>query len=227
VGVDDQITITPGNGFITLTDTTATFSAGGGCAMVSAHEAQCPGTYFGLRVRGLDGNDVITNNTGVNAELRGGTGDDRLTGGSGDDLLAGEFGADVLMGGGGSDTASYSDTTVRVGVRADLDGATGDDGGPDDGPVGARDTIGADVENLEGSGNGDVLIGNAGPNIITSGGGAGTAQIQGLGGADQLTGRGGGTVDGGTGADHCTSDLRGLPKAPDTFVGCESTEILN
>jgi hypothetical protein len=225
-GADDQITITAGTAFFTLTDTTATFSAGSGCTMVSPHEAHCT-SVFALRVRGLDGNDVITNNTGANADLHGGTGDDRLIGGSADDRLIGEFGADVLMGGGGSDTASYADTSIRAGVRADLDGATGDDGGPEDGPPGARDTIGADVENLEGSSHGDVLIGNAGPNIITNGMGDGTDQIQGLGGDDQLSGRGGGTVDGGTGADHCTSDIRGLPKEPDTFVGCEATEILN
>jgi Ca2+-binding RTX toxin-like protein len=193
--------------------------------MVSAHEAHCTGV-FSLRVRGLDGNDTIINCTSLSAELRGGTGDDRLTGGSGDDLLAGEFGADVLRGGAGSDTVTYSDVTNRAGVRADLDGATGDDGGTDDGPVGARDTIGTDVENLEGTLQDDVLIGNAGPNIL-HGGSGGHDQIKGLGGADQVTGRGGGTVDGGAGTDHCTSDLRGFLEQPDTFVGCETTEILN
>ncbi|MFB4302463.1 calcium-binding protein [Actinomadura sp. NTSP31] len=224
VGVNDQITIGSGGGFVTLTDTTATFTAGDGCTMVTAHQAQCTSAYS-IRVRGLDGDDAITNATALNADLLGGTGDDRLTGGSGDDVLTGEYGADVLMGGGGSDTANYDDSAGRTaGVRADLDGAAGDDGGPEDGLAGARDTIGADVENLQGTIKDDVLIGNAGPNVVTATGGH--DQIQGLGGNDQLTGRGGGTVNGGAGTDGCVSDLRGLPEQPDTFVGCESTQVM-
>jgi Ca2+-binding RTX toxin-like protein len=225
VGVDDQITIAAGSGFFTVTDLTATFTAGDGCTMVTAHQARCASSNFSIVVRGLDGNDVITNTTGLSAHLMGGAGDDRLTGGSGDDLLTGEFGADVLMGGGGSDTADYSETSIRTGVRADLDGATGDDGGSEDGPAGSRDTIGADVENLEGSIRDDVLTGNAGPNTLTAVGGHDL--LQGLGGNDQLTGRGGGTVDGGGGTDHCTSDLTGFLEQPDGFAGCEFTQIVN
>jgi Ca2+-binding RTX toxin-like protein len=225
VGVADQITITAGNGFFTVTDPTATFSAGNGCTMMTAHEARCTATNISfIVVRGLDGNDVITDTTGISAHLMGGAGDDRLVGGSGDDLLTGEFGADVLQGGAGSDTADYSETSIRSSVRADLDGATGDDGGPEDGPAGARDTIGGDVENLEGTITDDVLIGNAGPNVLTAVGGHDL--LQGLGGNDRLTGRGGGTVDGGAGTDHCASDLRGLLERPDTFAACETTEIV-
>ena len=69
-----------------------------------------------------------------------------------------------------------------------------------------------------------MLIGNAGPNIIDGSGGH--DQIQGLGGADQLTAGGSGTLDGGAGTDHCTSDLRLVPGPADTFIGCETTEIL-
>jgi Ca2+-binding RTX toxin-like protein len=225
VGVNDQITIGSGSGFVTLTDTTATFAAGDGCTMVTAHQAQCT-SAFSIRVRGLDGDDAITNATSLGSRLLGGTGNDRLAGGSGDDMLTGEAGADTLQGGGGSDTADYSDGAARTtGVRADLDGATGDDGGPEDGPAGARDTMGSDMENLQGTIRDDVLIGNAGPNVIAGGGGH--DQIQGLGGNDQLTGRGGGTVDGGANNDTCTSDLRGLLEQPDKFVGCETTQVLN
>jgi Ca2+-binding RTX toxin-like protein len=226
VGVDDQITVTARNGFLVVTDPTATFTAGNGCTMVTAHEAQCTSlNVSSMVIRGLDGKDVITNTTGLDAHLMGGAGDDRLVGGSGDDLLTGEFGADVLLGGGGSDTADYSETSARSSVRADLDGATGDDGGPEDGPAGARDTIGADVENLQGTIRDDVLIGNAGPNTLNAVGGHDL--LQGLGGNDQLTGRGGGTIDGGANTDHCVSDLRGLLEQPDAFVGCETTEIVN
>jgi Ca2+-binding RTX toxin-like protein len=225
LGVDDQITVSVGGGFVTLTDPTATLTVGTGCTLVTPHEARCSSTnVWSMVIRGLDGNDVITNSTGLAARLMGGDGNDRLTGGSGDDMLLGGFGSDALQGGAGSDTVSYSEVSNRLGVRADLDGATGDDGSSEDGPAGARDTIAADVENLEGTIADDVLIGNAGPNTINASGGH--DQIQGLGGNDQLTGRGGGTVDGGADTDHCTSDLRGLLVQADTFTGCETTEIV-
>jgi Ca2+-binding RTX toxin-like protein len=226
VGVNDQMTITISGGVLTLTDPPSIFGAGDGCTMVTPHEVRCTAPLFTtLLVRGLDGDDVITNATSVGSRIDGGLGSDRLNGGSGDDRLIGGFGADVLNGGGGSDTAVYSENAGRTAVHADLDGATGDDGGPEDGPAGARDTIAADVENLEGTIRDDVLIGNAGPNVISGTGGHDL--IQGLGGADQLTGRGGGTVDGGAGTDVCISDLTGLPEQPDTFLGCETTHVVN
>jgi Ca2+-binding RTX toxin-like protein len=225
VGADDQITIAANASGFTVTDTTATFSAGPGCTMVNPHQAQC-GASGSLAVRGLDGNDVITNSTALPSRLMGGAGNDRLVGGSGDDILGGEFGADVMQGGAGSDTASYSESAGRVAVTADLDGATGDDGSSDDGPAGARDTIASDVENLEGTIRDDVLIGNAGPNVI-NGGSNGDDQIQGLGGNDQLTAPGGGTINGGADTDHCVSDIRSFNgEPPDTFVGCETTEVI-
>lgn len=225
VGVNDQITVTVGGGFLTVTDPAATLTVGAGCTLVSSHEARCSSTNVNsMVIRGLDGNDAITNSTGLAARLMGGDGNDHLVGGSGDDTLIGGFGSDVMEGGAGSDTASYSEVSNRLGVVADLDGATGDDGSSEDGPAGARDTIAADVENLEGTHADDVLTGNAGPNVINASGGH--DEIRGLGGNDQLTGRGGGIVDGGAGTDQCTSDLRGLPFAADTFAGCETTQIL-
>ncbi|MBO2446267.1 hypothetical protein J4573_04145 [Actinomadura barringtoniae] len=226
VGVDDQITIATNASGMTVTDPTATFTAGPGCTMVTPHQAQCS-TSFSIAVRGLDGNDTITNATSLPSRLAGGTGNDKLVGGSGDDTLVGESGADVMQGGAGSDTVSYGGAATSVGVTADLDGATGDDGGSDDGPAGARDTIASDVENLEGTTANDVLIGNAGPNVI-SGGSNGDDQIQGMGGDDQLTAPGGGTINGGAGTDHCVSDIRlfGDNEKPDTFVACETTEVI-
>jgi Ca2+-binding RTX toxin-like protein len=225
IGVDDQITVTGDSSFITVTDTTATLTAGVGCTLVTPHQARCASTaWMSLRIRGLDGDDVITNATAFPADLFGNDGNDRLTGGSGDDRLTGGLGADVLQGGGGSDTASYSELSTRLAVRADLDGATGDDGSADDGPAGARDTIAADVENLVGTLQNDVLIGNAGANSIDGAGGH--DQIQGLGGNDSLTARGGGHLDGGAGTDDCTSTLLSQPVNPDGFTGCESAVVV-
>jgi hypothetical protein len=226
VGLDNQITVSVGGGFITVTDPTATLTVGAGCTLVNSHEARCSAANVSyLSIRGLDGNDVITNNTGYTSFLIGGNGNDRLIGGSGVDTLTGGYGGDELRGGGGSDTASYSETSTRLSIHADLDGAVGDDGSSEDGPAGARDTIATDVENLEGTRRDDVLIGNAGPNVINAV--SGRDQIRGLDGDDQLTGRGGGSVDGGVGTDHCTSDLRGLLVHADLFIGCETTAIIN
>jgi Ca2+-binding RTX toxin-like protein len=226
VGVNDQITLSVSGGFVSVADPAATLTVGAGCTLLTSHEARCPFTAFtSMVVRGLDGDDVITNSTPLAARLMGNDGADRLVGGSGADTLLGGFGSDVLQGGAGSDTASYDEIATRLGVRADLDGATGDDGSADDGPAGARDSIAADVENLEGTLANDTLIGNAGPNTLSARGGH--DQLQGLGGDDQLTGRGGGTIDGGSNTDHCISDLRGLLESADAFIGCETTEIVN
>ncbi|GAA3448430.1 calcium-binding protein [Dactylosporangium matsuzakiense] len=224
-GVNDQITISGDSTGLTVTDPAANLIAGAGCTLVTAHQARCASSaWITMRIRGLDGDDTITNATAFASDLAGNDGNDRLVGGSGNDTLTGGFGADVLQGGAGVDTASYSDQSDRLAVRADLDGAPGDDGSANDGPAGARDTIGADVENLIGTLQNDVLIGSAGPNAIDGRGGH--DQVQGLGGDDQLTARGGGSLDGGSGNDHCVSTLASQPVDPDTFSGCETTEII-
>jgi Ca2+-binding RTX toxin-like protein len=120
--------------------------------------------------------------------------------------------------------AKPPEVSNRLGIHADLNGATGDDGSSEDGPAGARDTIAADVENLEGTAANDVLIGNAGANIINGSGGH--DQVRGLGGNDQLTSEGGGSIDGGAGTDQCTSDIRLVPGAADAFLNCEVTDVL-
>jgi Ca2+-binding RTX toxin-like protein len=225
-GVNDQITVSVIGGFVTVTNPASTLTAGAGCTLVTSHQARCQAatSVFTMSIRSLDGDDSITNATGIASRIRAGDGNDVLVGGSGDDILSGGFGSDVIQGGAGSDTATYSEVSNRIGIRADLDGATGDDGSSEDGPVGARDTIAADVENLEGTGADDVLIGNAGPNVINGSGGH--DQVQGLGGNDELTAEGGGSIDGGTGTDHCTSDIRLVPIKADAFANCERTDVL-
>ena len=222
-GFNDQVTVFASDLALIVTNPASTMTAGPGCTLVNDHQARCA-VAFSISIRTLDGDDTITDATAIPSLLRGGDGNDRLFGGTGDDMLVGGFGGDLLQGGPGNDTAGYAEVSNRLGVRADLDGATGDDGSSEDGPVNFRDTIAADVENLEGTHADDVLIGNAGPNVIDGSGGH--DQIQGLGGDDALTGDGGGSIDGGAGSDHCTSDLRLVPEAPDRFTGCESTSVL-
>ncbi|MFI6073333.1 calcium-binding protein [Actinoplanes sp. NPDC051343] len=222
-GFNDQVTVFASDLALVVTNPGSTMTAGPGCTLVNTHQARCD-TAFSVSVRSLDGDDTITNATAIASLLRGGDGNDRIFGGTGDDVLVGGFGGDLLQGGPGFDTADYSEVSNRLGIRADLDGATGDDGSSEDGPAGARDTIAADVENLVGTHADDMLIGNTGPNVIDGSGGH--DQVQGLGGDDALTADGGGSIDGGAGSDQCTSDLRLVPNAPDRFAGCEHTSVL-
>ena len=115
--------------------------------------------------------------------LYGDEGDDELQGGDGNDRLHGHAGADRLDGGEGIDWVSYSGSSA--GVRINLAASTAG-GGEAEG-----DALSA-IENLVGSGYGDVLRGDGFAN-----------ELHGLDGADELYGNGGDDVlQGGAGADR-------------------------
>lgn len=119
------------------------------------------------------GNDlanVIAGNAGNNA-LYGGAGDDVLIGGA----VSG--GTNQLWGGAGSDTASYDGTTGAV--HADLAGQNGHVGGV------LVDQMNS-IENLTGGSGADVLVGDAGGNVLA--GGAGSDLLYGQDGNDTLVG---------------------------------------
>ncbi|MEV0897063.1 calcium-binding protein [Actinoplanes sp. NPDC049802] len=182
-------------------------------------------------VHGESGNDVILGETGDD-DLFGETGNDRMHGGAGNDTLMGYAGrdrlygdagfdrlsgdendknvsADILMGGDGEDWVNYG--SYMKGVRVDLDGASGDDGRPGEG-----DTVGADVEVIQGSYAGDTLIGNASANYIH--GDVGNDTIYGLGGDDTLFGSSGNDkVYGGAGDDTLEGDEE--PRTADRLDG--------
>jgi Ca2+-binding RTX toxin-like protein len=96
-------------------------------------------------------------------DLWGGAGKDRLTGNAQDNLLSGGPGADVLLGGPGADAADWSERSS--GIQAAIDGQP-DSGGSADGPVGARDTVGTDIEALIGGDGPDRLTGSAAENLL-------------------------------------------------------------
>lgn len=131
----------------------------------------------------------------------GTAGDDTLTGTAGDDVIAGlagrdlitpGAGADLVCGGAGGDRVSYADHLGSVEAdlwQTDLTDHTydiGDDGSAEDGPVGARDTISADVEGIVGSPYNDLLGGNVLANLLD--GGAGNDTLNALAGNDALVG---------------------------------------
>ena len=131
-------------------------------------------------IRGGDGND----------ELYGKEGNDELYGMAGDDLLHGGPDADKLDGGDGVDTADYS---LSAYVRVNLLTGISEHGHADGDEL-------IDIENLNGSSQGDTLTGNAGDNILR--GRAGVDRLRGEAGDDVLYGGANDdSLDGGDGDD--------------------------
>ena len=185
------------------------------------------------------GNDLILGGDGDD-QLYGELGRDRLDGGAGNDQLRGDdygqgaVSADVLLGGTGRDSVSYN--TYRVPVSVNLDGRA------NDGKAGEKDTVGADVEDIEGGSAGDRLIGSTANNYLQgwSGsdvlyGGAGDDVLEDGLGRDFLYGEAGDddlrAIDnGGTpSADRVDGGVNGtkgdlcLYNSPDTLIGCEES----
>ncbi len=118
--------------------------------------------------------------------------DDDLTGDGSDNEFTGGDGADLLDGEGGFDINSYSGRPTAV--TADLDAASGDDGGTPDGVLGSRDSaedfegliggeeddtltgddvdaVGTDVDNfIQGNGGNDTINGGGGNDLLDGGG---------------------------------------------------------
>ena len=119
--------------------------------------------------------------------LEGGDGDDVINGRDGDDILIGHLGTNVFDGGAGVDTVDYSWTSASVHVdllNADFQSVIGNSSG-------AKDRF-VNVENIVGSINNDVLVGDNGSNRIH--GGAGDDTLRGGAHGDDV-------LRGGDGAD--------------------------
>jgi serralysin len=165
---------------------------------------------------GERGNDKLYGQGG-NDYFEGGYGNDHLSGGSGNDHLdgdvnaedtTGEVGSDTLYGGTGNDTVTYNG---RGRVVADLSGSKRNDGA-----AGEKDTVGADVENLDGGDGVNVFTGNNRANRLS--GGDGDDVFTGRGGNDVLYGSyGSNTLTGGAGDDVIYTRAPG--DAPDTYAG--------
>ena len=149
----------------------------------------------GDKIDAGDGKDILAGSTG-NDTLLGGNGDDLLTGGANNDVLDGGLGADRMRGSEGSDTVTYATRTKPI--TADITAATTET--PDNGEVGEKDFIDADVETLIGGSGNDKLTGST-----FSGAPIGYTKnnkLVGNGGNDTLLGLDGNdTLDGGLGLD--------------------------
>jgi Ca2+-binding RTX toxin-like protein len=178
---------------------------------------------------GNGGNDTLDGYEG-NDRLWGGDGDDFLEGGYGNDALAGGNGHDSLLGQDGNDReyggpgvdkfyqssdpsgpdadqffgGADEDEAVYISrsrpIRADNDGAKGDDGAK-----GEHDTIGTDVENIVGGEGDDWIAGNSARNVLV--GWTGNDVLAGGGGNDALSGGAGrDRLYGGPGDDGLVGD---------------------
>jgi Ca2+-binding RTX toxin-like protein len=114
------------------------------------------GTNYAETINVLDGV------TFGNDYIFGYGGNDSIFGRGGDDYIVGGAGADALHGGPGTDTASYYTSTA--GIMASLSYGVGV-GGDAEG-----DTY-FSIENLDGSGYADTLVGNDGNNLLEGNGG--------------------------------------------------------
>lgn len=205
--------------------TVVAFGLGDGNDSLSAYETYADGGDVPVDADGGSGDDRLVAGVYTNADLdggagrdivvvgdgggsaRGGDGDDQieagidfagsLTGGAGDDTFALVGYQQSVSGGSGRDMASYysySQCCIPSGVRVTLDGTA------NDGPAG-RDSIGGDVEAVEGGFGTDELTGNATANTLI--GRAGSDTLSGQAGDDHVYGeQGGDSLTGGAGADY-------------------------
>lgn len=153
-------------------------------------------------VQGSDYRDVLTGNNGAN-RLSGRDGNDDLRGNDGEDFLEGGAGADRLEGGAGVDWISYRNSDT--GVTINLSDNTAEGGH-------AQGDVIVEVENIQGSNHGDLLIGDNDTNNLQ--GLDGDDDIQGNGGDDWLLGQvGDDRLNGGEGADRLYGN-----EGDDTFI---------
>jgi Ca2+-binding RTX toxin-like protein len=170
----------------------------------------------GDRMDGGDGGDTLNGGGGPD-RMNGGDGDDGLNGGPGRDTMDGGDDADTFNGGSGFDFASYASRTTPI--KAKIGGGSGSGNFPD-GPIGARDTIGPNVEGLVGTSVNDLLLGSPGGNILKGRGGRDT--LKGKAGRDVLSG--GARRDlllGGNGPDRLIGG-----SGPDDFIGGNQSDRL-
>ena len=185
--------------FVSLAAGTATGGAGSDSLFEienvtgSAHNDSLNGDDGANVLNGGAGNDMVIALAG-NDTLNGGAGDDIMDARHGDDTLIGGAGDDQLYGHNGSDTASYEGAAAAVTVDLAAGTATGGAG---------SDSL-FQIENATGSAFDDTLIGNAGANVLTGGGGSDTVSYAAASAAVSVD-LGAGTATGGGGADTLSS----------------------
>jgi N-acetylglucosamine-6-sulfatase len=229
--IGNRLTISRVDTFLTLSDSSAPIAAGAGCEQVRVSTVRCSqASVSRLLVNGGDSDDTIVTPNAVDASVNGGfgndsltsrSGSDRLSGDGGNDLLNGGTGPDVLIGGGGVDTVTYKRRGLDHPVEVDLSVQGAQDGGAEDGPPTARDTV-VNVENVTGGAGPDLLTGNGAANELVGGGGS--DRLFGMDGNDVIRASQDGSVDDvscGAGSDVAFADATDTLRVSESDV-CES-----
>ncbi len=167
-------------------------------------------------IYGEAGNDTLLGSNGTIDVLRGGDGNDLLRGRGGDDRLIGGKGNDRIDGGDGIDRVEFffEDPQGPVTVDLRIQGT-----GQLISPLLGRDTL-IGIEDANGSGFDDVLIGNDGENFIR--GRDGNDRLIGNGGNDHLIGEGGNDTISGNSGDDTLDGFGG----DDDFDGGDGFDVL-
>ena len=194
----------------------------------SDHGDQLSGDGGANILSGGGGADTLLAGDG-NDTLHGGDHNDIMDGEAGDDWLNGDAGNDTFISSSGSDTFNGGEDTDLVdysnhqwGISADLS-----NGVVTSGEAGKRDILTL-IENLMGTVNDDVIIGNELANVLTGlagndslSGGSGSDELYGNAGQDILAGGGGDDrLEGGGENDILTGGL-----GNDDLYGGEGTDI--
>jgi Ca2+-binding RTX toxin-like protein len=189
------------------------------------------GLTAGNRMYGLDGNEQITNSTGIDT-LRGGAGKDTLVGGTGNDTLVGGTGKDSLYGGTGNDLlfGGAGKDTLHGGMGNDI---LFGDKGKDSLHGGAGNDIlygGTGKDSLHGGAGNDILYGGTGKDSLY--GGTGNDILYGGTGKDSLYGGAGNDIlYGGTGKDSlhggAGNDILYGGTGKDSLTNASGTAFLN
>lgn len=184
-------------GSLLLTDSRNPVTPGSGCTRVDDHTVRCsvdPTTSIGFTSQRIllgDGNDTYAGSAAVESTtIHAGAGDDAVNGGPSADVIyedSDAFDRDSFSGGGGGDSVRYAGVLHAVSIS--LNGIA------DDGRPGEGDNVKSDVAAISGTGNADVLTGDADDNTI-----GGPALDDPVISPDQLTG--GAVVNGGGGDDQ-------------------------
>jgi Ca2+-binding RTX toxin-like protein len=116
-------------------------------------------------ISGRGENDVLSGGAG-NDVLTGDAGDDVVDGGDGNDTVLGNAGSDTLAGGAGTNTVDYSEAAAAVDVNLRAGAAFSDGDGGSDTLTGFQNVTAPSVQ-------GNVLQGDAGNNVLDSGGAGG------------------------------------------------------
>jgi hypothetical protein len=196
-GEVNNVRVSVSGGKVVISDV-APITARNGCTLNAQGHAECPIGVDPINVLLRDKNDVVQYAAPHRASVSGEDGDDTVFGGLRQAVPGRSIQPVFYFGGAGRDTVTYS--FADRGVRVDSADNPAN-GRPEDGRPGDLESVGSDIERIEGSNFADVLFGSAADDTIIGlngddeiGGGDGNdILLENIGpnGADSINGGGG------------------------------------